>query len=182
MNGADPVPFSGGLIIGPVQVMYGAVPADVTYVAVRLGNGAVLTLHPAAVYGVRAVAFAVPVGAGIVDATAYSQQGEIAAAIPFNDSNGRAYFGLWLTPGQHGLARASGRIGSGTANGTAWSVTAYLGPWGICYQTNAVGTPTAFCPLTPSDLDSGGLWGYIERSPSLSVAGGHARPRRPGSS
>ena len=174
VNGADSVPFSGGLVIGPVQVMYGAVPADVTYVAVRLGNGAVLTLHPAAVYGVRAVAFAVPVGARIVDAAAYSQQGEIAAAIPFNDSNGRAYFGLWLTPGQHGLARASGRIGSGTANGTAWSVTAYLGPWGICYQTNAVGIPVVFCPLTPSDLDSGGLWGSTERSPSLSVAGGHA--------
>ena len=174
VNGADSVPFSGGLVIGPVQVMYGAVPADVTYVAVRLGNGAVLTLHPAPVYGVRAVAFAVPVGARIVDAAAYSQQGEIAAAIPFNDSNGRAYFGLWLTPGQHGLARASGRIGSGTANGTAWSVTAYLGPWGICYQTNAVGIPVVFCPLTPSDLDSGGLWGSTERSPSLSVAGGHA--------
>ena len=57
---------------------------------------------------------------------------------------------------------------------TAWSVTAYLGPWGICYQTNAVGTRWVFCPLTPSDLDSGGLWGSTERSPSLSVAGGHA--------
>ena len=145
VNGADSVPFSGGLVIGPVQVMYGAVPADVTYVAVRLGNGAVLTLHPAAVYGVRAVAFAVPVGARIVDAAAYSQQGEIAAAIPFNDSNGRAYFGLWLTPGQHGLARASGRIGSGTANGTAWSVTAYLGPWGICLTASSGGIGGAGC-------------------------------------
>jgi hypothetical protein len=85
-----------------------------------------------------------------------------------------AAFGVWLTPGQHGLTRASGRIGSGTVNGTAWSVTAYLGPWGICYQTSTVGIPAVFCPLTPSDLDSGGLWGYTERSPSLSVAGGHA--------
>ena len=90
-------------------------------------------LHPVAVYGVRAVAFAVPVGAGVVDATAYSRHGEIAAAIPFNAPSGVAAFGVWLTPGQHGLARASGRIGSGTANGRAWSVTAYLGPWGICY-------------------------------------------------
>jgi hypothetical protein len=42
----------------------------VTQVAVRLSNGTVLILHPVEVYGVRAVAFAVPVGAGIADATA----------------------------------------------------------------------------------------------------------------
>ena len=166
--------FLDGMTAGNVQVQFGGVQADVTYVAVRLDNGTVLILHPVTVYGLRAVAFAVPVGARIVDAAAYSQQGEIAAAIPFNESDGIAYFGLSLTPGQHGLARASGRIGSGTANGTAWSVTAYLGPWGICYQTNAVGTPAVFCPPTPSDLDSGGLWDYTEHSPSLSVAGGHA--------
>ena len=148
----------------------------------RLGNGAVLTLHPAAVYGVRAVAFAVPVGARIVDAAAYSQQGEIAAAIPFNDSNGRAYFGLWLTPGQHGLARASGRIGSGTANGTAWSVTAYLGPWGICYQTNAVGIPVVFCPLTPLTWTRGASGAPPSAAPACRWRAGMRRPRRPGSS
>jgi hypothetical protein len=131
---ADPVSFSdtSGWVLtrGPVQVQYGAVQADVTYVAVRLGNGTVLVLHPVAVYGIRAVAFAVPVGTGIVDATAYSRYGEIAAATPFNAPSGVAAFGVWLKPGQHGLARTSGRIGSGTANGHAWSVTAYLGPVG----------------------------------------------------
>ncbi len=131
--GSDPVSFFE-LTCGPVQVQYGAVAADVTYVNVRLDNGTVLILHPVAVYGVRAVAFAIPVGAGIAEVTAYSRHGEIAAAIPFNDPSGTADLGGWLKPGQHGLARASGRIGSGTFHGTAWSVTAYLGPWGICVR------------------------------------------------
>ncbi len=134
VDSADPVSFAdiSGVVLTPghVQVQYGAVRADVTYVAVRLGNGTVLILHPVAVYGVRAVAFAVPVGAGVVDATAYSRHGEIAAAIPFSAPSGVAVFGVWLKPGQHGLARASGRIGSGTVNGRAWSVTALPGPVG----------------------------------------------------
>ena len=154
VDSADPVSFSG-LICGPVQVQYGAVRSDVTYVTVRLDNGTVLTLHPVAVYGVRAVAFAVPVGARVTEATAYSRHGEIAAAIPFNDSSGMADFGVWLKPGQHGLARASGRIGSGTFNGSAWSVTAYLGPWGICFQASGLGVASAACVSSLSGLDSG---------------------------
>lgn len=154
---ADPVSFSdtSGWVLtrGHVQVQYGAVQADVTYVAVRLGNGTVLVLHPVAVYGIRAVAFAVPVGTGIVDATAYSRSGEIAAATPFNASSGVAAFGAWLKPGQHGLARTSGRIGSGTANGHAWSVTAYLGPWGICFPFPATGLTWAYCAPITSDQD-----------------------------
>jgi hypothetical protein len=165
--GAAPVSFFE-LACGPVQVQYGAVQADVTYVAVRLDNGTVLTLHPVVVYGVRAVAFAVPVGAGIAEATAYSRHGEIAAAIPFNDSSGTADFGVWLKPGQHGLARASGRIGSGTFHGSAWSATAYLGPWGICIQVSALGIA---CVPTASGLGSG-YWSLTQGT--LSVAGGGA--------
>jgi hypothetical protein len=147
----------------------------VTYVAVRLGNGTVLVLHPVEVYGVRAVAFAVPVGAGVVDATAYSRHGEIAAAIPFNAPGGVAAFGVWLTPGQHGLARASGRIGSGTASGIAWSVTAYLGPWGICIQAPATGDTSAYCVPASSDLDLNS--GATEMTgDGLTVAAGHAPP------
>jgi hypothetical protein len=147
--GAAPVSFFE-LTCGPVQVQYGAVQADVTHVAVRLDNGTVLTLHPVAVYGVRAVAFAIPAGARIDEVTAYSRHGEIAAAIPFNDSSGTADFGVWLKPGQHGLARASGRIGSGTFHGSAWSVTAYLGPWGICVRFPA----GVVCLPTGQSVDS----------------------------
>jgi hypothetical protein len=164
--GAAPVSFLE-LTCGPVQVYYGAVQADVTYVAVRLDNGTVLTLHPVAVHGVRAAAFAVPVGAGITEVTAYSRHGEIAAAIPFNDPSGMADFGVWLKPGQHGLPRASGRIGSGTFHGSAWSATAYLGPWGICVQFPA----GVACVLDGVSVDSGAT---ILTSGELSVAAGGA--------
>lgn len=173
---AIPVYFSGlsGLTKGPVQVQYGAVRADVTYVTVRLDNGTVLMLHPVAVYGDRAVAFAIPVGAGVADATAYSRHGEIAAAIPFNDSSGMTDFGFWLKPGQHGLDRASGQIGSGTANGTAWSVTAYLGPWGTCFQFSEIGAPSAVCAAAPSFLASSDLWSLTEGSVSVGASGAPA--------
>ena len=169
-----PVSFANLVLTwGPVQVQYGAVQADVTYVAVQLDNGTVLILHPVTVYGVRAVAFAIPVGAGVVDATAYSRHGEIAAAIPFNAPNGTAAFGVWLKPGQQGLTRASGRIGSGTANGRAWSVTAYLGPWGICIQAPATGFTSAFCVPATSLLDlNSGDW--TTTGDGLSVAWVHA--------
>jgi hypothetical protein len=166
---ADPVSFFG-LTCGNVQVQYGAVRADVTYVAVRLGNGTVLILHPVTVSGVRAVAFAAPLGATVAEATAYSRHGKIAAAIPFNDPSGVTDFGVWLTPGQHGLTRASGRIGSGTFHGSAWSVTAYLGPWGMCIQVPATGIA---CTLTTALLHPGVL---EINAGELSVAAGDAPP------
>jgi hypothetical protein len=43
------------------------------------------------------------------------------------------------------LARASGRVGSGTYLGKAWSATAYLGPWGACLAGQADGTDASSC-------------------------------------
>ena len=166
--GAAPVSFLE-LTCGPVQVYYGAAQADVTYVAVRLDNGTALTLHPVVVHGVRAVAFAVPIGTGLTGVTAYSRHGEISAAIPFNDSSGTADFGVWLKPGQHGLAQASGQIGSGIFHGIAWSATAYLGPWGICVQFPAA----VACLPDGVSVDSGAL---SLTSGQLSVAAGGAPP------
>jgi len=123
---------SADAIKGHPQVQYGAVRADVSYVTVELGNGAVLTLHPATVYGTRAVAFAVPEDATIAAVTAYSDRREIATAVPFKYPLGPAYFGAWLSPGQPGNPRASHPVGGGTFEGRAWSVTAHTGPWGTC--------------------------------------------------
>ena len=127
----DPVAFAE-VGIPPVEAQYGPVQTDVSYVKVTLDNGTVLTLHPVTAYGARVVAFATPAKARIVSATAYSRHGEIAAAIPFNEPGGQAFFGIWLKPGEHGIARASGQIGSGTADGDSWFASAYLGPWGVC--------------------------------------------------
>jgi len=156
-----PVSFTA-ITSGAAQVQVGAVRADVSYVMVRLGNGSVLTLHPVTVYGTRAVAFAIPAGAQIAEAVAYSAHGQIATAVPFNQPGGLAWFVSWLRPGQHQAARASGRIASGTADGTAWSATAYLGPWGICIPiinpqpAEMACVPSVPAPAVVLDLDQGG--------------------------
>jgi hypothetical protein len=135
---ADPVAFSG-IPSGPILAMYGSVQAGVSYVTVRLGDGTVLTLHPVTVYGKRAVAFAAPGDLGLASVTAYSRHGEIATAIPFNEPSNQAYFGAWLRPGQHGLARASGVIYSGRVDGTSVQAIGYQGPWGICVRLSGPG-------------------------------------------
>jgi hypothetical protein len=143
-------PFGGignspAAVKGSPQVQYGAVRADVSYVTVKLGNGTMLTLHPATVYGTRAIAFAVPEDLTIVSVTAYSRGGEIATAIPFNYQLGPAYFGVWLSPGQAGNLRASYPAGAGTFEGAAWSATAHTGPWGVCLTASSGGIGGAGC-------------------------------------
>jgi hypothetical protein len=141
-DSTEPVSLDG-LSGGPTQAHFGTVRADVSSVKVRLGNGTVLMLRPVTVYGVRAVAFAAPLGAVIVDATAYSRHGEIATAVPFAGSGGLADFVAWLKPGQRGLPRATARIGSGTSGGRTWSAVAHQGPWGICIEVSGGSDCTA---------------------------------------
>jgi hypothetical protein len=169
-NRADPVSWQG-LGSSTAQGQFGAVRADVWYVTIRLRNGTVLTLHPVTVNGTRAVAFAVPLGAAIADATAYSRHGEIATAIPFNKPGGMAFFAAWLKPGQPGLGRVSGRIGSGTFDGNGWSATAYLGPWGVCVETEGGGVSAVNCTPATSALGTGILF-WTGDAPQ--VAGGSA--------
>jgi len=169
LKSADPVLFIG-LSCGPTQVQFGELRADVSSVTVRLGNGSTLTLHPATVWGVRMVAFAIPLGAPVVSATAYSQRGEIATAIPFNATGGMAAFGAWLRPGQHGLARASGRVGSGSYLGSAWSAAAYLGPWGACLTGQAGGTGASSCMNATSAAGLGtGVRFWTDGVPAVAV-------------
>ena len=170
----DPVSFTG-VSSGSSQAAYGPVAAGVAYVKVRLGNGIVLTLHPARVYGVRVVGFAFPLGAPAVSATAYSSGGEIATAIPFNFPGSTAIFNTWLRPGQPGLPRASGRVGSGSYLGGTWSVTAHLGPWGVCLTGRAGGTAASSCTEATSASERGtGLYFWTAGVPA--VAFGSAAP------
>jgi len=163
---------SGPTLTQFTQIQFGAVRADVSSVTVRLGNDIVLTLHPVKVWGVRMVAFVVPPGGTILDVTAHSRHRDIATAIPFNDPDGTASFGAWLRPGQHGLDRASGRIAAGTAGGQAWSVTANLGPWGICLDAvTAAQVSAGSCVSTTSTVDTS-LMFHTDGSPQ--VAGGTA--------
>jgi hypothetical protein len=166
-DGTEPVVFTGTSSESS-QAQFGPVRADVSYVTIRLGNGSLLTLHPAKVWGVRVVAFAAPVGAEITEATAYSRHGVIATAIPFDRPGELATFSAWLRPGQHGLSRASGRIASGVVSGHPWSVTAYLGPWGICVDASTGG---GYCTTTASGLGTSLLF---REQGTPGVAGGTA--------
>jgi hypothetical protein len=164
-----PVSFLG-LASGLTQAQYGTVAADVSYVTVRLGHGIALTLHPARVYGVRLVAFAVPLGAPVLSATAYSSRGELATAIPLNAAGGTATFVTWLKPGQPGLARASGQVGSGSYLGKAWSARAYLGPWGACLAGQADQSAVSSCEEATSVSRLGtGMWLWTSGVPAVAV-------------
>jgi len=169
---ADPVQFTGS---GnkTADATYGLVQSDVSYVRVTLSNGTELTLRPVTVYGKRYVGVVAP-GGVIVEATAYSRHGEIASAIPFSASDGLPVFSAWLRPGQHGLPRASGRVGSQVMDGRTWPVTVYLGPWGICFDEGA-GQSTCSpegIPLGTSEMgySSAGSQGLIIGSAAPNVA------------
>jgi hypothetical protein len=119
---------------------FGLVEQDVTTARVVLADAAVLTLHPVTVGGSRWVAFAAPFGIPVDSVTAYSRTGEIATTIPFSyDGSGFPVFGQWLLPGQAVPRRLAVTIDSGTVNGTAWTVIAYVGPWGTCVGVDGNG-------------------------------------------
>jgi hypothetical protein len=128
-----------GTSAGQVKADYGPVARTVSYVTVRLATGQLLTLQPVTVGGIRYVAFAAPLHTAISRVTGYSGQRALITAVPFSSPTGLSIFGLWLAPGQRGLARATRVIAAGTSAGQAWSVTAYLGPWGQCLASRAGG-------------------------------------------
>jgi len=170
--GSGPVSLIGSTFGKGIQVQVGAVQADVSYVTVRLGNGTVLTLHPVGVYGTRAVALAMPIGATITEVAAYSRHGQIAFSIPFNWPGGMALVISWLQPGQATTPRVSGVVGSGQVHGKAWSATAYLGPWGACVGlTNAGAPPGGVCV---QDLPTGAAVATLDPGSTPEVAGGIA--------
>jgi hypothetical protein len=156
-SGSDPsgpVAFQGAG--GKDSVLWGQVDPAVSHVTVELADGTVLTLHPATVYGVRYVAFAVPADMVVDRATAYSRTGEIATAIPYRAPDGLPTFQAWLRPGQAVPERISGAFGSGTVDGHPWRATAYLGPWGTCLQ---VGDGDSYC-FDPSQQPATGAESY----------------------
>ena len=167
-----PVSLIGSTFGKAAQVQVGAVQADVSYVTVRLGNGTMLTLHPASVYGTRAVAFAMPMGATITEVAAYSQHGELAFSVPFNWPGGMAWVISWLQPGQVTAPRVSGVVGSGKVHGKAWSATAYLGPWGTCVGLTSAGAPPG--GLCVQDLPAGTAVATLDPGSTPEVAGGIA--------
>jgi hypothetical protein len=129
----DPVAFEGESVDGYAQASVGQVGAGVSYVLIRLSDDVTLRLIPVKVYGTLYVAFASPPSLTVASATAYLKDGRYLTAIPFDLPGGIPGFGMWLSPGQPVPARVTKRIASGSADGTAWAVQVYVGPWGACF-------------------------------------------------
>ena len=176
-DAADPIGFqgmAGGNGGDRYFVSAGVVRKDVTSVRVVLADGTVLALHPTTVYGTRWVAFATPLGVGVDSVTVYSRTGEIATSIPFNGpgGDGPPVVSAWLRPGQAVPARVSGIVGSGTADGHAWRVTAYVGPWGTCLVGGTGSACVSDTPTLGTTFMGGGgsvWWGSAAASVSRVV-------------
>jgi hypothetical protein len=74
----------------------------------------------------------VPYPAAVLRITAYSATADLGYTVPFTSLES-VQIEHWLPPCAPALPRPERlRIGSGHANGSAWSEYAYVGPWGVC--------------------------------------------------
>lgn len=135
---------------GMISVV-GQVPGNVAYLIVTFTDGQQLKLIPVIADGARYYAWVAPSSMTVSTLVEHlggpytdSGQTEVAYAVELPE---RTFFLTpWRQPGQlAGLPRASAVIGSGTAGGKAWSVTAYAGPWGTCVETRAGRTSGGTC-------------------------------------
>ena len=129
------------------QYQLGIVGADVTRVVIRLSNGTELSVRPVSAYGHRWVAVAAPIHA-MVGAVSFVGGSEYRHSVPYVTST-YAEFVTWLRPGEPGLTRASGLLGSGEIAGAKWRISVQAGPWGYCVTFAAGGTCGAGPPQAP---------------------------------
>lgn len=142
---SDPVSFMGSADDKGVDYIYGVVRPDVARVVIALADGTRLTLYPYPDLRQRWVAFPVPTDVAIASATAYSKHAELGYAVPQGET-----FAAWLRPGERGLPRATYPIAAGVLNGTRWSVTVYVGPWGTCSVIGEPGPTGSGCDSAQS--------------------------------
>jgi hypothetical protein len=144
LNSGDPATFSG-VSDTATEATIGEATADVTYLVVSFTDGQQLKLIPVTAHGHRYVAWLAPLSMTVVSVVAhlggpYSDSGQTATAVPFEQSGQAPVFGAWQKPGQRVPPRASGVIGGGLAgNHVPWSAYAYVGPWGSCTVVNGKG-------------------------------------------
>jgi hypothetical protein len=135
----------GGVSDAATEATIGEAAADVTYLVVSFTDGQQLKLIPVTAHGHRYVAWLAPLSMTVASVVAhlggpYSDSGQTATAVPFEQSGQSPVFGAWQKPGQRVPPRASGVIGGGLArNHVPWSAYAYVGPWGSCTVVNGKG-------------------------------------------
>jgi hypothetical protein len=129
-----PADLEGGLTAHGYRLLGGPVQPRVTRVEILLADGQRLVLHPAAAWGQRWIAVALPVRTLILRAVAYHGRAVYRYAIPFTEPGPNSFQVIqqWLRPGSAGPPRQVFQIASGTADGHRWAAAEYTGPWGKC--------------------------------------------------
>ena len=166
---AKPAAFTEFLNDGVTATTVGEAAADVTYFIVTFADGQQLKLLPVTVADHRYIAWMAPLSLGIGRVVAhlggpYSDSGQTATAVPFNEPDVPPVFGLWQRAGQAAPPRDTQVIGAGATGGPPWKVTAYEGPWGTCFVTDAAGPVGAQCVASPK-LDTTAILGWGDVSP-----------------
>lgn len=181
-SAASPAVFTSGgsteIASGPLYYITGQASDQVTYLIVTFTDGQQLKLIPVSADGIRYFAWVAPTSTAVASVAAhlggpYTDSGQTETAIPFNLSGQLPSFGLWQKPGQAAPPRASAVLGRGTADGRAWSVTAYEGPWGTCVTTSAGSTTTGECwngRLDTTEVGTGWGGGAVVGSAAPGVA------------
>jgi hypothetical protein len=143
-NSGDPVMLTG---VGDTvtEATVGEAASVVSYVIVNFADGQQLKLIPVTARGHRYIAWTAPMSMMIGSVVAhlggpYSDSGQTATAVPFDQPGQMPVFGQWQRPGQPVPEKASGVIGGGVIGShTLWSAIAYVGPWGTCVVVNGQG-------------------------------------------
>jgi hypothetical protein len=140
----QPAAFTELLNAGSTETTVGEATPNVAFFIVTFTDGQQLKLIPVTVGGHRYIAWMAPTSMTIQTVVAhlgapYSDSGQIAIAVPFEQPGQPPVFGLWQRDGQSAPSLDSKVIGHGTTGGHAWKVTAYEGPWGTCFVTDPSG-------------------------------------------
>lgn len=111
---------------------------DVAFFIVTFHDGQQLKLIPVTVHGHRYFAWMAPLSMTIDSVVAhlgaaYSDSGQTATAVPFDQPGQPPMYGLWLAQGQTAPPRHTQVLAAGRAGVNPWKLTVYEGPWGTCF-------------------------------------------------
>jgi hypothetical protein len=156
---AKPAAFTELSNDGTTETTVGEATNDVAYFIVNFDDGQQLKLIPVTVGGHRYIAWMAPLSMTIQYVVAhlgapYSDSGQIAIAVPFEQPGQPPLFGLWQD-GQSGPPSDTKVIWHGTTGGRDWKVTAYEGPWGTCFVADQDGSE-----CVPAMLDTTTIFGW----------------------
>jgi hypothetical protein len=142
LSPASPVSFTsaGADSLG---VVVGTVAPEVSSVVVTFTDGQQLTLTPVTVRGHRYVAWSAPLTSTVARVAAhlggpYSDSGQFAGSIPYDQPGQTPVFAQWQRNGYPAAAVGIQVVGHGGRGSQAWSVSAYVGPWGTCFDLTGV--------------------------------------------